>query len=307
MAKKSRKSAAPKRASTKKAGGAALHIGLNAVDPAHYAGWSGPLNACEQDARDMAAVAKKSGIKSSTLLTKKATRARTLAGIRAAAKKLKRGDFFLLTYSGHGGQVDDITGDEPDKKDETWCLFDGELLDDELYFELSKFGSGVRVFVLSDSCHSGTMARARPEPTPPGTRSKMMPPDIADQTYQNNQDFYDGLQRAVSKASKSGALPDPDTALAQVATNPRVAGIVKKFKAAVVLISGCQDNQTSLDGAHNGAFTEQLLKVWSAGAFKGNYVRFHADITAGLPSSQTPNLFTLGGAGAFLKQKPFTV
>ena len=63
MAKKSRKSAAPKRASTKKAGGAALHIGLNAVDPAHYAGWSGPLNACEQDARDMAAVAKKTGIK----------------------------------------------------------------------------------------------------------------------------------------------------------------------------------------------------------------------------------------------------
>jgi len=256
----------------------------------------------------MAAVAKKTGIKSSTLLTKKATRARTLAGIRAAAKKLTRGDFFLLTYSGHGGQVDDITGDEPDKKDETWCLFDGELLDDEeLYFELSKFGGGVRIFVLSDSCHSGTMARARPEPPPPGTRSKMMPPDIADQTYQNNQAFYDGLQRAVSRASKSGALPDPDTILAQVATNPRVAGIVKKFKAAVILISGCQDNQTSLDGAHNGAFTEQLLKVWSAGGFKGNYVRFHADITAGLPSSQTPNLFTLGAAGTFLKQKPFTV
>lgn len=82
---------------------------------------------------------------------------------------------------------------------------------------------------------------------------------------------------------------------------------MKKFKAAVILISGCQDNQTSLDGAHNGAFTEQLLKVWSAGGFKGNYVRFHADITAGLPSSQTPNLFTLGAAGTFLKQKPFTV
>jgi hypothetical protein len=307
MAKKSRKSAAPKRASTKKGGGAALHLGLNAVDPAHYAGWSGPLNACEQDARDMAAVAKKSGIKSSTLLTRKATRARTLAAIRAAAKKLKRGDFFLLTYSGHGGQVDDITGDEPDKKDETWCLFDGELLDDELYFELSKFGSGVRIFVLSDSCHSGTMARARPEPTPPGTRSKMMPPDIADQTYQNNQDFYDGLQLAVSKASKSGALPDPDTVLAQVATNPRVAGIVKKFKAAVILISGCQDNQTSMDGDHNGAFTEHLLQVWDHGKYRGNYAKFHATIKAGMSSSQTPNFFTLGPATRFVTQEPFAV
>jgi len=308
MAKKSRKSAAPKRASTKKAGGAALHIGLNAVDPAHYAGWSGPLNACEQDARDMAAVAKKTRIKSSTLLTKKATRARTLAGIRAAAKKLTRGDFFLLTYSGHGGQVDDITGDEPDKKDETWCLFDGELLDDEeLYFELSKFGGGVRIFVLSDSCHSGTMARARPEPPPPGTRSKMMPPDIADQTYQNNQAFYDGLQRAVSRASKSGALPDPDTILAQVATNPRVAGIVKKFKAAVILISGCQDNQTSMDGDHNGAFTEQLLRVWDNGGYKGNYSKFHAAIKAGMSATQTPNLFTLGPVTAFVAETPFSV
>jgi hypothetical protein len=28
---------------------------------------------------------------------------------------------------------------------------------------------------------------------------------------------------------------------------------------------GCQDNQTSMDGDHNGAFTEQLLKVWNQG------------------------------------------
>lgn len=308
MARKAaRKAAAPRRKSTKKASGIALHIGLNAVDPTHYAGWSGPLNACEQDARDMADIAKKAGMKATTLLTKQASRAKMLSGIRAASKKLKRGDFFLLTYSGHGGQVDDVTGEEEDKKDETWCLFDGEFIDDELYFELSKFAAGVRVLVLSDSCHSGTVTRARPEPPPPGTRSKMMPPDIADQTYKANQSFYDGLQRAIAKAAKSGGLPDPDTMLAAVGTDPRVTGIVKKFKAAVILISGCQDNQTSLDGAHNGAFTEQLLKVWSTGAFKGDYVRFHAEITAGLPSSQTPNLFPLGTAGTFLKQKPFTV
>ena len=32
-----------------------LHIGLNSVNPRHYAGWSGELMACEADARDMAA------------------------------------------------------------------------------------------------------------------------------------------------------------------------------------------------------------------------------------------------------------
>ena len=306
-ARKKKASAVGRRTPTARAKGLAVHIGLNAVDPAHYAGWSGPLNACEADANDMAAIAKKSGMKSTVLLTQKGTRAKALAGIRAAAKKLKRGDLFLLTYSGHGGQVTDVTDEEPDGKDETWCLYDGELIDDELYAELSRFAAGVRVLVLSDSCHSGTVTRARPEPPPPGTRSKMMPPDIAEQTYLQNKAFYDKLQKTVSKEAGVGKLPDPDTMLALVATDPRVARIVKKFRPSAILISGCQDNQTSLDGAHNGAFTEQLLKVWDSGAYKGDHVKFHALITSGLPSSQTPNLFPLGPAAKFLKQKPFTV
>jgi len=39
-----------------------------------------------------------------------------------AAKALAAGDLFFMTYSGHGGQVPDVSGDEPDKKDETWCF-----------------------------------------------------------------------------------------------------------------------------------------------------------------------------------------
>jgi hypothetical protein len=306
MAKTSKRTAAPARKKAAQPKGLSLHVGLNSVDPAHYAGWSGPLNACEADANDMAAVAKQGGLKPTLLLTKKGTRAKVLAAIRAAARQLERGDFFLLTYSGHGGQVADVTGDEDDHRDETWCLYDGELIDDELYVELSQFATGVRILVLSDSCHSGTATRARPTLPPPGTRSKMMPPDIAEQTYQQNKEFYDTLQKDVAR-SAGKALPDPDTMLALVATDPRVTRIVKKFKPSVILISGCQDNQTSLDGAHNGAFTEQLLKVWNSGAFKGDYVRFHGEIVAGLPSSQTPNLFPLGAAAAFLTQRPFTV
>ncbi|MEP7102526.1 MAG: caspase family protein, partial [Burkholderiales bacterium] len=72
-------------------------------------------------------------------------------------------------------------------------------------------------------------------------------------------------------------------------------------------ISGCQDNQTSMDGEHNGAFTEQLLKVWNRGGFNGDYNAFHGRIRASMPSTQSPNLFVLGKAAAFLKQKPFTV
>src|SRR5262245_53968609 len=134
---------------TSSAKGASLHIGLNAVSGAAYGGWDGPLAACEFDANDMAAIAKSKRMKSTTLLTKKATRSSVLSGIRDAAKALTAGDFFFLTYSGHGGQVPDVTGDEADKQDETWCLYDGQLIDDELYFELSRFKSGVRILVLS--------------------------------------------------------------------------------------------------------------------------------------------------------------
>lgn len=35
-----------------------LHIGINEVSAAHYAGWTGPLAACEFDAHDMAAISK---------------------------------------------------------------------------------------------------------------------------------------------------------------------------------------------------------------------------------------------------------
>lgn len=283
-----------------------LHIGLNAVSAAAYSGWTGPLAACEFDANDMAAIATAKGIKSTVLLTQRATRARVLTALRAAATALVKGDFFFLSYSGHGGQVPDISGEEVDKQDETWCLYDGQLIDDELYFELSKFKNGVRVLVLSDSCHSGTVVRAGPPvPGSPEQRPKVMPPSVGMRVYSEHKAFYDRLQTDVAKAA-GGRVIDPDTAIAQVAVSTRLTALVKMFQPSVVLISGCQDNQFSMDGNHNGAFTEQVLRVWNHGAFRGNHALFHAKVRAGLPATQSPNLFTLGPVAAFLQQTPFT-
>jgi len=285
-----------------------LHIGLNSVGATAYAGWTGPLAACEFDADDMAAIAASKGIKATVLLTRKATRAAVLSALRKAAQSLGSGAFFFLTYSGHGGQVPDVTGEEPDKKDETWCLFDGQLIDDELYHELSRFKPGVRILVLSDSCHSGSVTRdaTMPVATIPTQRPKLMPEPVAMRTYREHQAFYDKLQRDV--ASAAGKAPvDPDTAIAQVAVSHRLTAIVGRFDPAVLLISGCQDNQTSMDGEHNGAFTEQLLRVWNQGRFEGNYAMLHARIRSRLPATQSPNLFTLGKAGAFVLQQPFTL
>ncbi len=50
--------------------GIAIALGLNAVNPQHYNGWSGVLNACEADAEDMSHIAKTQKFSVTTILTK---------------------------------------------------------------------------------------------------------------------------------------------------------------------------------------------------------------------------------------------
>jgi metacaspase-1 len=275
--------------------GLALTIGLNLVDPKHYGGWSGELRACEADAEEMAAIAKSKGFKTTTLLTRDATRDRVVDRIKEAAKVLQAGDIFMLTYAGHGGQLPDKNDDEADAMDETWCLHNGELVDDELYSLLGGFAPGVRVLVFSDSCHSGTVTRAayyrnkmdaRTSNTDVnGMTYRFMPIDAAAKTYRINREFYDPiLKRADLRRSEDSV------------------------KASVLLISGCQDNQYSSDGTFNGLFTSQLMTVWKDGLFEGDYGQFHQEIVGRMPPEQTPNFYIVGQKdNSFIRQKPFTV
>ncbi|MCC7376794.1 MAG: caspase family protein [Verrucomicrobiales bacterium] len=268
--------------------GISLHIGLNFVDPDHYGGWDGELKACEFDAHDMKSIAAAQNFTSKVLLTGQATAANVIAAITEAAKALKSGDLFLVSYSGHGGQVPDTNGDEtdPGRKDETWVLFDRQLIDDELWALWKKFKTGVRILVLSDSCHSGTVTRQMP-PLPasgPVPRVRLLPPKQADKVYRANRALYDGIQKAVP------------------------AGETAKLKASVILISGCQDNQFSMDGSRNGLFTENVKKVWRNGAFVGGYRKFRDTIAQRMPTEQTPNYYVVGKANPnFEAAKPFTV
>lgn len=268
--------------------GISLHLGLNFVDPDHYGGWDGELKACEFDARDMRGIALERGMSPTVLLTGQATAANVVAAITAAAKSLKSGDYFLLTYSGHGGQVPDTNGDEtdPGRQDETWVLFDRQLIDDELWSLWKKFRAGVRIFVLSDSCHSGTVTRQMPAfpISGPMPRIRLLPPAQAGKVYRAHRKLYDGIQKAVPSGEKG------------------------RVKASVILISGCQDNQFSLDGSRNGLFTETLKKVWRKGAFSGGYRKFRDSIAQRMPREQTPNYTLVGKANAaFEASKPFEV
>jgi len=266
--------------------GLSIHIGLNHVDPRNYEGWDGRLAACEFDARDMAALAKKQGFNSSVLCSAEATAQAVLNAIDGAAKSLRKGDLFLLTYSGHGGQVRDLNGDEKDgdRMDETWVCFDRQLVDDELYERWSKFKSGVRILVLSDSCHSGTVTRAVPSFIEGGLRVRAMPRVVGAAVERAHAALYRSIQEA----------------------NPAAESV--RIRASVLLISGCMYNQFSSDGARNGLFSGTLKKVWRNGRFQGSHREFRDAIVARMPDTQTPNYYFVGAKdGGFEAQRPFTI
>jgi metacaspase-1 len=263
-----------------------IHVGLNSVDPDHYDGWDGTLMACEFDAEDMQKLAESRGFEPTKLLTQQATADAVTAEIEKAANDLSEGDYLFFTYSGHGGQVPDKNGeDEPDRSDETWVLYDRQLVDDELYALWAKFSPGVRIFVLSDSCHSGSVLKDiddrdavpnvvanRETAAAQSPRRRALPLDVMVKTYREHKDEYDAIQRAV-----------PSSADADVS-------------AGVLLISGCQDDQLSRDGVSNGLFTETLLGVWDDGRWQGDYSSFHQAIIGKMPEDQQPNLMTVGGS-----------
>jgi hypothetical protein len=274
--------------------GIAVTIGLNSVDPHHYEGWSGELNACEADAEDMAAIAKTAGFQVNTLLTKEATRDKVISAISNAATELTSGSIFMLSYSGHGGHLPDLNSDEIDGQDETWCLYDGQIVDDELNNLYSRFSPGVRVLIFSDSCHSGTITKAAyyrnsarsatPESAELASRYRFMPSDVALRVYRKNREFYDRV-------------------LGEQATT-KLTDVV----ASILLVSGCQDNQYSIDGEFNGLFTGTLLKVWREGSFKGNYMDFHRAIQSRMPPDQSSNLYLTGQVDyQYLGERPFTI
>ncbi|MCB5183033.1 caspase family protein [Streptomyces antimicrobicus] len=280
--------------------GLSLHIGLNSVDPDRYDGWNGRLVACENDARDMAAIARANGFSDTLILTRDGTVDNITAQLREAAGQLKSGDILLFTYSGHGGQMPDLTGDadvETDRKDETLVFFDRQFLDDELYKEFQAFDQGVRIVAVLDCCHSGTSIESVQEllspqaletqfgssaPQQVEAAARVMPMDKQEQILERDRAFFEDLQRGLKKGNGK--------------------------PADAVLIGACQDNQLASDGSVNGLFTEKLLKVWDNGGFRGGYREFHRDIQKHMPAIQSPNFYTTGTpSDAFLRQKPFTV
>lgn len=121
-----------------------------------------------------------------TMLTDQAA---TRAGIFAVLERLVQetgpSDIVYVHYSGHGSQVEDLSGDETDDHlDETLVPHDGrtpnvpDITDDELEAIVSRLKARSILIVL-DSCHSGTATRSldiRTRSVPKDTRTELYRP-----------------------------------------------------------------------------------------------------------------------------------
>ncbi|HMS28697.1 MAG TPA: S8 family serine peptidase [Saprospiraceae bacterium] len=149
------------------------------------------------------------------------------------ARKLKKGDTLVLYFSGHGGQVLDLNRDEfrANKFDETICLYDRMLLDDEIHNCFCKFKKGVNLIFFSDSCHSGTVNRgvAASRSTPPNAKYFKE----AERFQTMHKDIYQNIKILPSSARK----------------------------ANLFFMGACQDDQYSYTGNPNSVFTASLLRA----------------------------------------------
>lgn len=108
-----------------------------------------------------------------TLLTDSlANREGILTAMRELVARVGEGDSVVFHYSGHGSQMTDLEGDEPDGLDETIVPYDSgrnphrnrDITDDEIYHWLRALTAKTSaVTLILDCCHSGTAVRALPD------------------------------------------------------------------------------------------------------------------------------------------------
>ncbi|MEG3848244.1 caspase family protein [Microcoleus sp. herbarium19] len=304
--------------------GISIHVGLNYIDKTIY-GFDGALKGCINDAKALQAVAKSQGFESQLILDEEATYTNIHNAIVKASHELFSEDTFFLTIACHGAQIPSLIGsdDEVDGLDETWVLFDRQLIDDELYDLLGQFRAGVRIIVLSDSCHSGTMLRPLSSllksqgaqeilttfttefiSEKPRVFRRFELPQERNAQKTDEKVFF----RAVPPEISRGEFKQHSSRYQQIQKSLSTRNLRENIQATVLLLSGCQDNQLSSDGEKNGLFTETLLKVWNSGSFQGNYISMYKQIRGNMPPWQTPNYYTVGAdASEFEKQIPFSI
>lgn len=264
----------------------ALCIGIN-----DYPGTGSDLAGCVNDANDWATALSSKGFTVTKILNAKATGKAIRNAIQSTIGSAKSGDTVVVQFSGHGSFVPDENGDEPDGTDECLCPYDvnskGPITDDELFDFYSARPQGVKLLMISDSCHSGTVTKFNPITTPPTVRGKGAPQRkvrfLPPMAFLSKRDAAKlGLRRAIRSSSPPG-------------------------RHAALLMAGCQDTEYSYDayfqGRPNGAFSFVALQAFASLSAAATYNDWFKKIRKILPSQQYPQMPSLFGSKTMKKWK----
>ncbi|KAH6654472.1 Metacaspase-1 [Truncatella angustata] len=177
------------------------------------------------------------------------------------------GDSLFLHYSGHGGQTEDLDGDEDDGFDEVIYPVDfqtaGHIVDDNIHDMCVKpLLPGVRLTAIFDSCHSGT---AMDLPYVYSTKGVLKEPNLAAEAGQGALAAFSAYASGDIGGVISSVMGFAKKAMnGDDAYNKTMA--TKTSPADVIMFSGSKDDQTSADamiaseatGAMSWAFVTAL-------------------------------------------------
>ena len=197
------------------------------------------------------------------------TKANILHAMDWLVKHARPNDSLFFHYSGHGGQTEDLDGDEDDGYDEVIYPVDfrvaGHIVDDEMHSIMVKsLPAGCRLTAIFDSCHSGS---ALDLPYIYSTQGVLKEPNLA-------KEAGAGLLSIVSSYARGdvGGMAKTAMGFFKKATtgeaNYERAKQTKTSPADVIMWSGSKDTQTSQDaniagqatGAMSWAFITALKK-----------------------------------------------
>ncbi|MGH8646602.1 MAG: caspase family protein [Gammaproteobacteria bacterium] len=203
------------------------------------------------------------------LLDTDATKANIVNGLKNLMKGAKAGDVLVFTNASHGTYIADTDGDEP-KYDEAICPHDSDsnlLIDDELRALFKAIPKDVRLTVISDSCHSGSV-----------TRVKI---DEYRRNRQLNPRLWGGKELSLDQLRA-----------ARGTTEQYLESGMKE-----ILLSGCKSNQTSADAYINndyhGAMSYYAIKAITDANYKLTYADLHKSLVSMLEEEnydQVPQL-----------------
>lgn len=185
------------------------------------------------------------------------TRANILRGMQWLVRDARTNDSLFLHYSGHGGQTEDLDGDEDDGYDEVIYPVDyqraGHIVDDEIHATVVRpLMPGVRLTALFDSCHSGTVMDL---PYVYSSKGQLKEPNLL-------KEAGSGLLGAVMSYAQgdTSKMASSLSGLFKRVTggNSGAYEKTKRTKTApcdAIMLSGCKDSQTSADAFENGKAT----------------------------------------------------